>query len=255
MAPGHTVHVYPSRQELAHAAACVFVERSREAIGLRGRFAVALAGGSTPRELYRLLGDDDAFRGAVSWPDVQVFWGDERHVPPTHDDSNFRAAREALLDRVPIPRHQVHRIEAESPDAERAALAYEATIRAVFGLAVGAWPSFDLVLLGMGQDGHTASLFPGSATVHERARLVAAPLIETFASHRITLTPPVFAHARAIAVLVAGAEKARTLQEVLEGPLVPDRYPVQCLRESIGTVTWLVDAAAAWLLTPGAHPA
>ncbi len=255
MAPAHMVHVYPSRRELAHAAACVFIERSHEAIGLRGRFTVALAGGSTPRDPYRLLGDDGAFRGAVSWPDVHVFWGDERHVPPAHADSNFRMAREALLDHVPIPRHQIYRIEAEHSDAEGVALAYAETIRNVFGLADGAWPSFDLVLLGMGEDGHTASLFPGSTAVHERVRLVAAPLIEKFGSHRITLTPPVFAHARAIAVLVAGAEKAPTLRDVLEGPLVPDQYPVQCLRESMGTVTWLVDAAAAGLLTPGRHSA
>jgi 6-phosphogluconolactonase len=247
--------VYPSRQDLAHAAARVFVERSHEAIGLRGRFTVALAGGSTPRDLYGLLGDDGAFRGAVAWPDVHVFWGDERHVPPAHDDSNFRMARAALLDRVPIPRHQIYRIEAENPDAEGVAAAYAETIRKAFELANGEWPSFDLVLLGMGEDGHTASLFPGSNAIHERARLVAAPLVEKIGSHRITLTPPVFAHARAIAVLVAGAEKAHTLRDVLEGPLVPDQYPVQCLWDAMGAVTWLVDAPAAGLLTPGAHSA
>lgn len=255
MALEHSVRVYQSRLELAHAAARLFVESAREAVELRGGFTVALAGGSTPRDLYRLVADDDALRQAVSWGDAHVFWGDERHVPPTHDDSNFRMAHEALLDHVPIPPRQIYRIEAEGPDAGSVALAYEQTIRAAFCLVAGEWPRFDLVLLGMGEDGHTASIFPGSLAVHEQTRLVVAPFVEKFGSHRITMTPPVFAHAREIAVLVAGAEKAPTLRDVLEGPLVPDRHPIQGLRDSIGSVTWLVDAAAASLLTPGACPA
>jgi 6-phosphogluconolactonase len=212
---------------------------------------VALAGGSTPRDLYRLLAGDDALREAVSWPDVHAFWGDERHVPPTHDDSNFRMAREAVLDHIPIRPLQVHGIETEDPDAVRVAPAYERILHAAFGLHEGEWPSFDLILLGMGDDGHTASIFPGSTAVHERARMVVAPFVEKLGSHRITMTPPVFARAREIAVLVAGAEKSETLRDVLEGPLMPDQYPVQCLRESKGAVTWLVDAAAASALTPG----
>jgi 6-phosphogluconolactonase len=245
MAPEQRIRVYPSRQELARAAARIFVECAREAVKARGRFTVALAGGSTPRDLYRSLADDQALREAVWWPAVHVFWGDERHVPPTDDDSNFRMAHEALVGRVPIPDRQVHRILAEGPDAETVAREYEDTIRAVFGLAGGEWPLFDLILLGMGEDGHTASLFPGSPAVHETGRLVVAPFVEKLAAWRISMTPPVFAHAREIAVLVAGAEKAQTLREVLESPLVPDRYPTQALRGSTGVVTWLVDAPAA----------
>jgi 6-phosphogluconolactonase len=206
---------------------------------------VALAGGSTPRELYRLLAADHAVRETVSWRDVHVFWGDERHVPPAHDESNFRMAREALLDHVPVPSRQVHRIEAEDPDAGRAAAAYELALRTAFGLEKGEWPAFDLVLLGMGADGHTASLFPGSEATRERERLIVAPFVERLGAHRITMTPPVLTHARDVAVLVAGSEKAQTLREVLEGPPVPDRLPIQCLRDSTGAVTWLVDAAAA----------
>jgi 6-phosphogluconolactonase len=254
MATGHQVHVCSSRDELAKAAAHLFVKSARGAVRVRGRFSVALAGGSTPRDLYRVLADDDALREAVSWHDAHVFWGDERHVPPTHDESNFRMAREVLLDHVPIPSHQIHRVEAEDPDATRVAVAYEQALRIAFGLEDGGWPSFDLVLLGMGEDGHTASIFPGSTVLHERTRTVVAPFVERFGSHRITLTPPVFAHAREIAVLVAGLEKAHTLHDVLEGPLVPDRYPIQCLLDSIGAVTWLVDAAAASTMTPSSLP-
>lgn len=252
MALEQRVRVYSSRLELARAAARLFVESAREAVELRGRFMVALAGGSTPRDLYRLLADDDALRQNVSWGDAHAFWGDERHVPPTHDDSNFRMAHEALLGHVPIPPRQIYRIEAEGADAGSVALSYEQTIRAAFGLADGEWPRFDLVLLGMGEDGHTASLFPGSPAVRERTRLVIAPFVEKFGSHRITVTPPVFAHAREIAVLVAGAGKAHTLRDVLEGPLVPDRYPIQCLRDATGAATWLVDGPAASALTQAA---
>ncbi|MDO8836934.1 MAG: 6-phosphogluconolactonase [Vicinamibacterales bacterium] len=249
MATEQHVRVCPSADELARAAAQVFVRNARESIRLRGRFTVALTGGSTPGPVYRLLADDERLREAVSWQDVHVFWGDERHVPPTHDDSNFRMAHEALVGRVPIPGHQVHRILAEGPDAERVAAAYEQTLRAAFCLGHGEWPRFDLVLLGMGEDGHTASLFPGSPAVREGERLVVGPFVEKLGAHRITMTPPVFAHARETAVLVAGAGKARTLRDVLEGPFVPDTYPSQCLRDSTGLVTWLVDAPAASALS------
>jgi 6-phosphogluconolactonase len=245
MATEPHVRVCSSSDELARVGAQAFVGSAQESIKLRGRFTVALTGGSTPGPLYRLLADDEGLREAVSWPDVHVFWGDERHVPPTHDDSNFRMAHEALVGRVPIPGHQVHRILAEGPDAEQAAMAYEETLRTAFGLGDGEWPTFDLILLGMGVDGHMASLFPGSPAVRESERLVVGPFVEKLGAHRITMTPPVFVHARETAVLVAGAGKARTLREVLEGPFVPDTYPIQCLRDSAGLVTWLVDAAAA----------
>ena len=253
MSTGHRFRVCSSQDELARTAARLFVGCAQDAVKLRGRFFVSLAGGSTPKALYRLLAEDGAVREAVPWPDVHVFWGDERHVPPTHDDSNFRMAYEALVGRVRIPPRQIHRIEAEEPDAKHVALVYEQTLRTAFDLAEREWPSFDLVLLGMGEDGHTASLFPGSTAVHEQTRMVVAPFVEKFGLYRITLTPPVFMHARTTAVLVAGAGKARTLRDVLEGPLVLDQYPIQCLRTSAGGVTWLVDAEAASALSPGAY--
>lgn len=248
---GHRCRVYGSRDQLAQAAARVFVGSAQDAVRARGRFLVALTGGATPAPVYRLLADDRALRDAVPWPDVHVFWGDERHVPPTHPDSNFRMAHDALVGRVPIPPHQVHRVAAEEPDAGRAAVLYEHTLRSVFGLGEGDWPSFDLLLLGMGEDGHTASIFPDSPALDEPTRLVVAPFVEKLGAFRITLTPPVLVRAAATVVLVAGAAKAPTLRRVLGEPFAPDRYPIQCLRASTGTVTWLVDAPAASLLPPG----
>jgi 6-phosphogluconolactonase len=215
---------------------------------------VALSGGTTPEATYRLLADPTGPGAGVSWPDVHVFWGDERHVPPDAAESNYRMAREALLVRVPVPAAQVHRIPAEMPSAEDAARAYERTLRAVFDLADGEIPAFDLILLGMGDDGHTASIFPGSAALVEAHRLVAAPWVEKFGASRITVTPPVLLAARQIVVLASGGAKAAVLREVIDGPFQPSRYPAQCLRNASGEVTWLVDEAAAAELStaPGA---
>ena len=208
------------------------------------RFTWALSGGSTPRGLYRLLASDP-YRERLPWLGVHFFWSDERHVPPDHPESNFRMAREAMLDHVPAPPGNVHRIRAEEPDAERAALLYEEELRSFFALSPGEWPRFDLVLLGLGKDGHTASLFPGSAAVRERERLVVAPWVEALQAFRITLTPPVLSHARRALFMVSGAEKAAALRGVLEGERDPDCYPAQAVE---GNRLWLVDRAAAHLL-------
>lgn len=232
---------------LGQEAAERFVAAAQEATWQRGRFSVALSGGSTPRALYTKLVEEPQ-QTRVPWPEMQVFWGDERHVPPGHADSNYRTAGEALLAKVPVPEANVHRIKAEQPDVEQIAADYEATLREVFQLSAGELPRFDLVLLGMGADGHTASLFPGTDALHAPAeRLVVAPWVEKFQSHRITLTLPVLCHARLVMFLVGGEDKAETLRSVLEGEGEPaaQSYPAQLVRPTAGKVVWLLDQAAA----------
>ncbi len=239
--------------EVCRVAAEEFVRLAEEAVRARGRFTVAISGGSTPRALYRLLADERAgLRARVSWGHVHVFWGDERHVPPEHPDSNYRMAHEALLSWVPVPPGHVHRIPAENPDAAKAAGEYAQVLRACFDLAAGRFPRFDLILLGMGPDGHTASLFPGTDAVHEKTRLVVAPWVDTLNGHRITLTPPVLNHAARVVFLVCGEEKAAALRAVLQGDSQPDRFPAQAVRPVNGRLTWMVDRAAARLLRPPA---
>ncbi len=231
---------YPDATSLARAAAEHFVTLAAEAIAARGRFAVALSGGSTPYATYTLLASDD-FAARVDWPRVHVFWGDERCVPPDHPESNFRLAEEALLSRVPIPPGNLHRVRGEL-EPEVAAQAYAAELRTFFGAP---WPRFDLVLLGMGDDGHTASLFPGLAALHETARSVVAVTAhyQDRPAHRVTLTTPAINAARQVLFLVTGATKAETLRAVLEGP--EGLYPAQRIRPISGHLTWLMDAAAA----------
>jgi len=244
------VQVFPEPEELSRAAAEEFARLSEAAVQARGIFTAALAGGSTPQRLYALLASN-AFRARVPWMKTQFFWGDERHVPPDHADSNYRMAQEAMLSKVSVPAENVHRIRSENPDARRAADQYEAELRDFFssrGLLAGGLPRFDLILLGMGPDGHTASLFPGTHAVRERERWVAAPWVDKFHTYRVTLTAPVINNAACIFFFVAGAEKAATLRAVLEGPEETDRYPSQVIRPTAGTLRWLVDRDAAQLL-------
>ncbi len=244
MAEPSEVRVFDDITELTRAAADEISLHIGRTLRESDRFTSALSGGSTPRDLYHLLAGDP-YRESLPWHAIHFFWGDERHVPPDHPESNFRMAREAMLDAVSVPPENIHRIVAEEPDAERAALRYEAELRAFFALAPGDWPRFDLVLLGLGKDGHTASLFPGSAAVHERERLVVAPWVEAQKSSRITLTPPALSHARRALFLVSGGEKAAALRAVLEGERQPDLYPAQVVE---GNRLWMVDRAAAGLL-------
>ncbi len=239
------VTVYANPGALADAAAAHIVRLAREAVEARGRFVLALSGGATPGATYVRLAQDD-LAGQVDWARVHVFWGDERCVPPDHPDSNARMARETLLDRVPIPPENVHRIPAEQ-EPVRAAEAYERALRDFFGEA----PRFDLVLLGLGDDGHTASLFPGAAAIHERERWTLAVYVEKVGAWRVTLTPPVLNAARQATFLVVGAGKAVCLREVLAGPYQPDTLPAQIVWPADGRVLWLVDRAAAAEL-PGA---
>jgi len=234
------VAVLPSAAALADAAAARFVAAAGDAIASRGQFIVALAGGSTPRDTYLRLGTE-ALVSKVMWSRVHVLWGDERCVPPDHIESNYRMARETLLDRVPVPAANVHRIHGED-DPATAAGVYEATLRTLLRI--------DLVLLGLGEDGHTASLFPGGAAVHERTRWVMAARASAASLWRITLTPAVINAAAEVLFLVSGGAKAGILRRVLEGPRRPEELPAQAIAPSKGRVRWCVDAAAAADLTP-----
>ena len=232
------VEVLPTPADLFHAAAEEFVRVGRAAIAEHGRFTVALSGGSTPRGLYSLLAKDHA---DFSWSKTFLFFGDERHVPPDHPDSNYRMVNEALLSKVPIPSGNVHRVLAENPNA--AAADYEETLKSFFQLRPGEFPHFDLILLGLGPDGHTASLFPDSDGLKEQSRLVIANWVEKFRTHRITFTFPVLNHATDVMFLAAGADKADMLKKVLEGTNTPP-FPAQQINPK-GRLVWMLDRAAA----------
>jgi 6-phosphogluconolactonase len=243
-----TLRIVADARAVAETAASVLVTRALDAIAARGRFNVALSGGSTPRLLFATLAARVETRApgatAVAWDQVHVFWGDERAVPPDHPDSNYGAARALLLARLPIPDSNVHRIQAEMEPSEAAA-AYEETLRRHFGLQPAERPVFDLVFLGLGPDMHTASLFPGSPALDERERLVVAPWVEQLGAFRITLTPIVLNHARGVMFMVAGVEKAGPLKRVLETEPDPMVRPAQVVQPPDGALVWLVDAAAA----------
>lgn len=238
------IFVFETPEQLALAAAERFVEYSNELLDMTERSSVALAGGNTPRRVYELLATE-RFKKRVEWPQVYLFFGDERCVPPEHPDSNYAMAYEALISRVPIPAKNVHRIIGEG-NANENALAYENQLRTFFaGLT---WPRFDLVLLGMGEDGHTASLFPGSAALRETSRWVSPTRNEQSGQERITLTLPVFNQARRIMVLVTGKKKAQRLKEVLRPQPGSEQLPVQAITPIKGMLEWLADAEAASLL-------
>lgn len=234
-------------------AAQRFVREATHAVARKGRFDVALCGGATPRGLYSLLADDAQLLRATPWPRTHVFWGDERHVPPDDADSNYRMARESMLDRVPVPPGNVHRIPAEQPDAEQAALDYAQELRRSFGLRSGERPRFDLILLGLGADGHTASLFPGSAALDERRRLVVAARGPGRRRERITLTVPVLNDAACIVFLVVGRDKATIVKAVLDGPREPRVFPAQWIDPTTGRLLWIIDRQAASLLDDDAQ--
>jgi 6-phosphogluconolactonase len=236
------VVVYRDLEELSSKAAAEFVRLANERSATAGRFAVALSGGSTPRALYSLLAGDE-FQSQVPWNRVHFFWGDERCVPPEHPDSNYRMAFETLLSKAPVPEKNIHRIEAECAP-EIAAARYEKAIRDFFSLADSAWPAFDLVILGLGDDGHTASLFPGSEALNERHRLVVAAYNEKLKSHRVTLTLPVLNRAANIFFLVAGASKTAILRDVLQRESSKN-LPAQQIDPPNGRLIWFVDQAAA----------
>ena len=238
------IQVFSTNPELIRAAADYFLNLTAEAIKIRGEATLALAGGSTPKNLYALLATP-AYRNALDWTKVHVFWGDERHVPPDHPESNYRMAHDTMLSRLPIPADHIHRMEGERPNAQDAANAYETLLQTHFKIRHPAIPRFDVVLLGLGPDGHTASLFPGTTAVHEQERWVAAPWVEKFHTHRITLTPVLLNQASQIGFLVSGQDKSSALRAVLDSHYQPDEFPAQIIQPTHGTVTWFLDNAAA----------
>jgi 6-phosphogluconolactonase len=233
------VRILKTAADLFEAAAAEFTAQAAKAVGDNGRFTVALSGGSTPKTLYSLL----ATTPGIPWDKIYFFWGDERHVPPDHPESNYRMVREALLSKVPVPAENIFRIRAEEQGAAAAARQYEQALKDFFHLAPGKFPRFDLILLGIGTDGHTASLFPGTAALNETQRLVVANWVPTFNTDRLTFTFPVLDAAAYVMFLASGTDKAPILHEILENSSAG--LPSQRVRPSNGKLVWLVDEAAA----------
>lgn len=253
-----TVRIYRDPDELALKAARRFARLADQYVVGCGRFTVALSGGSTPRATFSLLASDP-FLDTVPWSSIYFFWGDERCVPPDHPDSNYRMAHETLLSKVPVPSQNVFRIPAELADPQRAASEYTSALTTFFLRGPGATktgtaplsnvPRFDLVFLGMGPDGHTASLFPHTEALQAGEQVAVANYVAKFNAHRITLTASTINNARNVTFLAAGDDKAEVLKNVLEGPYRPDLYPSQLIHPRNGTLLWMIDEAAAGLLS------
>ena len=244
----YKIQIVADAEAMSRTAAETIVNHISESLQTRDVYSIALSGGSTPRRLYGLLADDPGLSARISWDRVHFFWGDERHVPPDHPESNYQMAFEAMLSRVPVPPDNIHRIRGEYPEADRAAEDYAREIRRFFDLTAGEIPHFNCVLLGMGSDGHTASLFPGSQALDEQKHLVLANWVDKFNAFRITLTPPVFNNADLMLMLVSGSRKADMLKAVLAGDRSPDHYPVQRILPEHGDMHWILDRSAARFL-------
>jgi 6-phosphogluconolactonase len=230
-------------QELFEAAAEEVIRAANQAVAERARFAIALSGGSTPKNLYTLLATNAG--SSLPWDRMFFFWGDERHVPPDHPESNYRMAHEAMLAKAPVPAGNVFRMPTENPDASAVAEAYEQTLRKFSSSEASQVPRFDLILLGMGPDGHTASLFPETAALSEKSRLVAANWVEKLKTSRLTFTLPLLNAARCVLFLVSGTDKAAALRAVLESDAPGEQYPAKLVRPADGKLIWFVDRAAA----------
>ena len=237
------VRILTTPQELFDVAAGEIVRTANEAVAARGRFAIALSGGSTPKSLFHLLATNA--RTALPWDRMYFFWSDERHVPPTDADSNYLMADEVMLSKIPVSAANVFRVEAENPDAQAVADAYEQTLKKFFKTKDGEIPAFDLILLGMGPDGHTASLFPGTDALAEKSRLVVANYVEKLKTSRITFTLPLLNAARCVMFLVSGTDKAPALKAVLEENVPGEQYPSKLVAPTNGSLIWLIDRGAA----------
>lgn len=229
--------------ELSRKAAAQFVASANGGVTRSGRFAVALSGGSTPKALYSLLASSE-YRDRADWQRVHLFWGDERCVPPDHSESNFRMVEEALLRNISIPEQNIHRMAGEK-EPSSAAADYERELRDFFELGPGQRPRFDLVLLGLGEDGHTASLFPGNTALTEQENLVATTYVEKLKAHRLTLTLPVINYAAQVSFLIAGASKAAVVKNLLGADSKSFDYPAGRVRPSNGQLTWFITRDAA----------
>ena len=252
-----TVSILEDEQALAEAAAARFTAIAGDAIETFQSATICLTGGRTPERLYRLLADPShPWRARIDWPLVHLFWGDERHVPPDHPESNYGMAARALLQQVSVAPAHLHRIRAELPDPREAALDYEMTVRDGFARAHRRNRTFDLMLLGLGEDGHIASIFPGSPLLEtdpgagSDAVLVAAVWAPHLAAWRVTLTPPALLDARAIVMLVSGEKKADAVHAAIELPTDVTRWPVHLLRQASDRVEWFLDRGAAAKLSP-----
>ena len=245
------VHILPDAAAVTRRAAEEFLKSAVEAVEQKGFFCVSLSGGSTPKALYALLCDDPSLRSRMPWDKIHFFFGDERHVPPDSPESNFRMANEALFSKGLVKPEQITRINGEYPDAEKAALEYEQALRAYFKLKDGEYPHFDLVLLGMGDEGHTLSLFPGTRALQATHRIAVRNWIGKLFTERITLTAPAANQANRVIFLVTRADKAPALKAVLEGPYEPEQLPAQLIQPANGKLLWLVDQAAGSMLATG----
>ena len=234
---------------ITRRAAEKFIEIAAAAVGQKGSFAVALSGGSTPKALYSLLVSDATLRAQVPWDGMHVFFGDERHVGPDDELSNYRMARESMFAKSPLKSEQIHRVKGEFPEAEDGAKEYEEQIRGHFKLREGQFPRFDLIFLGMGEEGHVASLFPGTKALHEQKRIVVHNWVGKVLMDRITLTAPVINSAANVIVMATGAAKAPALTAVLERVYEPEQLPAQLIKPVNGKLLWLVDPAAGSMLT------
>lgn len=250
---GAQIRIYEDSDELALKAARRFARMADQYVLGNGHFTVALSGGSTPKAMFSLLAKTP-FLETIPWSSIYFFWGDERCVPPDHADSNYRMTRETLLAHVPVPEQNVFRIPAELEDPNQAAREYAETLTDFFlrmtnpnttTTPLASVPRFDLIFLGMGPDGHTASLFPHTTALKNESDIVVANYVEKFQTYRITLTAKTINHARNITFLVAGGDKAETLKNVLEGDRQPELYPSQLIHPTKGTLLWMIDEAAA----------
>jgi 6-phosphogluconolactonase len=240
-----TYYVSPTAEALAEAAAALFTASAKAAVASRGVARIAISGGSTPKRMFTFLADPaKPFAADTPWDKLELFWVDERCVPPTDKDSNFLMTKQALLDHVPLPAERIHRMEGELDPAEAAAR-YESEIRNTFKLEGAETPTFDLILLGMGDDGHTASLFPHTAALEEISLIVTPNHVPQKDTWRITLTKPVINHGREVAFLIEGAPKADILAQVMLGPYDPETTPSQLIRPASGKLSLLLDTASA----------
>lgn len=249
-----TYRISSTSAEVAQAAAQLFTQAVINAISARGQARIAISGGTTPKAMFALLADPiQPFIKQVLWKNLDLYWVDERCVPPNHPDSNYRMTNETLLSKVPLSPDRIHRMEGEL-DPAVAAARYESAIRNSFRLEGAETPTFDLILLGMGDDGHTASLFPHTEAINDLTDIVTANHVPQKDTWRITLTWPVINQGREVAFLIEGAAKAQVLHDVLLGPYQPDTYPSQIIRPASGRLTLLLDAAAASKLPSPAGP-
>jgi 6-phosphogluconolactonase len=236
------IAIYPDIDTLSQHAAQYIVRIANESIAARGRFTIALSGGTTPRIPYALLGSEP-YSSQIDWQLVHIFWGDERCVAQDNPDSNYYMAQEVLLSKIPIPTHQVHRMPADQLDRDAASQAYTSEMQRAFD--THEIPGFDLIQLGMGPEGHTASLFPHQASLQETQRLVMPVSVPKPPPDRLTFTPPLLNAARNILFLVTGSDKAEALHAVLEGEYQPEEYPAQIVRPPDGEVIWMLDTTVA----------